>query len=62
MSAYDLDSRHLLVHEHVEQLKRDAERPPPRRRRRQLRLKLLLRELPLLSAVRRRAASPRPSS
>lgn len=61
MSAYDLDTRRLLAREHVEQLKRDAGRPLPRRRRRQLRLKLLLRELPLLSAVRRRAASPRPS-
>jgi hypothetical protein len=61
MSAYDLDIRHLVVREHVERLKRDAERPPPRRRRRQLRQKLLLRELPLLSAARRRAASLRPS-
>jgi hypothetical protein len=62
MSAYDLDTRHLVAHEHVERLKRDAERPLPRRRRRQSRLKLLLRELPLLSAARRRAASLRPSA
>jgi hypothetical protein len=60
MSAYDLDTRHLLAREHIERLKRDAG-CPPHRRRRQLRLRLLLRELPLLSAARRRAASPRPS-
>jgi hypothetical protein len=61
MSAYDLDSRRLIAREHVERLKRDAE-PRPRRRRRYLRRQLLQRELPLLSAARRRAASLRPSS
>jgi hypothetical protein len=62
MSAYDLDYRRLYVREHVERLKRDAQPPLPRRRRRRLRLKLLQRELPLLEAARRRAASLRPSS
>jgi hypothetical protein len=61
MSAYDLDSRRLIAREHVERLKQDAE-PRPRRRRRYLRRRLLQRELPLLSAARRRAASLRPSS
>jgi hypothetical protein len=61
MSAYDLDSRRLVAREYVERLKQDAE-PRPRRRRRYLRRQLLQRELPLLSAARRRAASLRPSS
>jgi hypothetical protein len=62
MSAYDLDSRRLYAREYAERLKRDAQPPLPRRRRRRLRLQLLQRELPLLSAARRRAAPLRPSS
>jgi hypothetical protein len=62
MSAYDLDYRRLYAREHFERLKRDAQRPPSRRRRRHYLAKLLQRELPLLSAARRRAASLRPSS
>lgn len=61
MSAYDLDSRRLYAREYAERLKRDAQRPLPRRSRRRLRLQVLQRELPLLSALRR-AASLRPSS
>ena len=62
MSAYDLDSRRLYAREYVERLKRDARQPLPRRRRLRLRRKLLQNEWPLLSAVRRRAASLRLSS
>lgn len=47
MSSYDMDSRHLYVREHVEQLKRDYQESSPRkRRRRRLRLDVLRRELP----------------
>jgi len=62
MSAYDLDSRRLYAREYIERLKRDAQQPLPRRRRWRLRRKLLQNEWPLLSAVRRRAASLRLSS
>jgi hypothetical protein len=62
MSAYDLDSRRLYAREYIERLKRDAQEPLPRRRRWQWRRQLLQKELPLLSAARRRAASLRPSS
>jgi hypothetical protein len=61
MSAYDLDSRRLYAREYAERLRRDAQRPASHRRRRRLRLQLL-RELLLVLAARRRAASLRPSS
>jgi hypothetical protein len=61
MSVYDLDTRRLLARERVEQLERDAQdRPAPRRRSRVR--QLLQRELPLLSAARKRAASLRLSN
>ena len=59
MSAFDLDTRHLLAREHVERLRHDAQRSS-RRRRRWL-WQRLRQELTLLSA-RRQAASLRTSS
>jgi hypothetical protein len=61
MSAYDLETRRLCAREYAERLRSDARRPLPRRRRSRLR-QLLQRELPLLSAARRHAASLRLSS
>jgi len=59
MSAYDLDTRRLLAHERIEQLRRDAQASPRRRRRRLL--QRIQREL-RPRAARRRAASLRTSS